>query len=170
MEFQSTLPHGSDDSCFISWYNNIRFQSTLPHGSDQSRWSSTLRVPISIHAPSRERLNSNKTELKNILNFNPRSLTGATNCNQLSTTRFSISIHAPSRERRLCGLMFCVIVTFQSTLPHGSDNRFAFVLHRHFLISIPAPSRERPVPRGFSGSKVVYFNPRSLTGATKDYR
>ena len=54
-----------------------------------------------------------------------------------------ISIHAPSRERhQLADLAFQHYV-FQSTLPHGSDNI--------------------GVDRWLQS---VYFNPRSLTGAT----
>ena len=55
----------------------MTFQSTLPHGSDK------VRTDI----------------VKMQLNFNPRSLTGATLQRQLLLTNFE----------------------FQSTLPHGSD-------------------------------------------------
>ena len=57
-EFQSTLPHGSDKLLASNIIKRIIFQSTLPHGSD----SKSILI------------------IGNILNFNPRSLTGATLC------------------------------------------------------------------------------------------
>ena len=100
------------------------------------------------------------------VNFNPRSLTGATQIGRYEASFFRISIHAPSRERRATlqsapyGLSYfnprsltgatgfwffqlILIALFQSTLPHGSDLLQAFC-------AIPAAN----------------FNPRSLTGAT----
>ena len=59
-------------------------------------------LKISIHAPSRERLKTNKKHIINPEDFNPRSLTGATTCHRLK----------PSAN-----------VKFQSTLPHGSDKK-----------------------------------------------
>ena len=58
-EFQSTLPRGSDDNLDVIFSGKPPFQSTLPRGSDfnQSRHKATARN-ISIHAPSRERLES----------------------------------------------------------------------------------------------------------------
>ena len=55
------------------------FQSTLPRGSDANEVGAVLVYAISIHAPSRERLN------------------GRRRCFCFGR----ISIHAPSRERRL---------------------------------------------------------------------
>ena len=76
-------------------------------------------------------------------NFNPRSLTGATyilyqtgllrsNFNPRSLTGATTTISP-------CG----VILTFQSTLPHGSDSRIFTLYLFCSLISIHAPSRER---------------------------
>ena len=76
------------------------------------------------------------------LDFNPRSLTGAT---------------------KWCFLAIGT-GTFQSTLPHGSDlRRDASGLHQ--CISIHAPSRERRANMPPSTMR-RHFNPRSLTGAT----
>ena len=120
---------------------------------------------ISIHAPSRER----QTELKNILritaisihapsrerryrvnihhaamNFNPRSLAGA-------TTAFVMQL----RQRRKFqstlprGSDFAHVARkptkaqFQSTLPRGSDSPYSPQHKKRILISIHAPSRER---------------------------
>ena len=83
--------------------------------------------------------------LRVILYFNPRSLTGATFAFLGEQAVLNISIHAPSRERP----------SVQKYLK-GID-----------AISIHAPSRERRLPRSFSDSTLVYFNPRSLTGATR---
>ena len=99
---------------------------------------------ISIHAPSRERLARMQTSFMHtafqstlprgsdarggtryteIINFNPRSLAGATDFQTPSDGAFTISIHAPSRERR-----------------RGSNFKYVAV-----AISIHAPSRERPI-------------------------
>ena len=123
-----------------------------------------MAVLISIHAPSRERLlHYFCTSMK--LNFNPRSLAGATKAvaDKPPTEKISIhapsrerrstiitslsirgiSIHAPSRERLGSGLYFCFSSSFQSTLPRGSDCSAALALTAR-----------------------IYFNPRSLAGAT----
>ena len=77
-----------------------QFQSTLPRGSDQVH---ALRenpaLGISIHAPSRERPG---------------------NAEKLIFNR-TISIHAPSRERPASNSLRLTSLTFQSTLPRGSD-------------------------------------------------
>ena len=75
--------------------------------------------------------------------FNPRSLAGATAQRANAVSRINISIHAPSRERRLMLFVFVPGLSFQSTLPRGSDAML---------------KRQR--------SLVKYFNPRSLAGAT----
>ena len=54
---------------------------------------------------------------------------------------------------------------FQSTLPHGSDSPTPAIHSRPLVISIHAPSRERP-GYGRTGFCISDFNPRSLTGAT----
>ena len=144
MLFQSTLPHGSDFHNDIITKAKIIFQSTLPHGSDV------------------------------LIQF----LRGDIN----------ISIHAPSRERPCRAFAIIFTGTFQSTLPHGSDFLHVdqIILHSHFnprsltgatiflesevsvmLISIHAPSRERPLGTAERFANKGYFNPRSLTGATQ---
>ena len=61
-------------------------------------------------------------------------------------------------------LLRLISSVFQSTLPHGSDFYFGRPLVGQ-TISIHAPSRERPI-RALAAIANVYFNPRSLTGAT----
>ena len=53
--------------------------------------------------------------------FNPRSLTGATGEPAKGITLSLISIHAPSRERHTATTSMFWAEIFQSTLPHGSD-------------------------------------------------
>ena len=53
--------------------------------------------------------------------FNPRSLTGATGRGNGFSKSFTISIHAPSRERHFVLMYLGEFDEFQSTLPHGSD-------------------------------------------------
>ena len=80
------------------------------------------RRVISIHAPSRERrLRRIGVSLRSS-DFNPRSLTGATEVMAEIKERRVISIHAPSRERRLLKSVMRALNPFQSTLPHGSDS------------------------------------------------
>ena len=141
--FQSTLPHGSDDKPPVDRVIAVQFQSTLPHGSD-------LRSPYS---PQQRK------------HFNPRSLTGATALLERAPPMRDISIHAPSRERLQAILSYIPsrfisihapsrerlkifeprnsVITFQSTLPHGSDYYLMDKEQLHRFISIHAPSRER---------------------------
>ena len=76
-EFQSTLPRGSDEIPFYIYYDTETFQSTLPRGSD-----------LAFILLDRRHLD-----------FNPRSLAGATPLLDKLILRLKISIHAPSRER-----------------------------------------------------------------------
>ena len=121
-EFQSTLPRGSDRQLLISNTDFVLFQSTLPRGSDSLR--------NNIHV--------------NTINFNPRSLAGATKNECFTYFSIGISIHAPSRERHWLIWNEWFRDEFQSTLPRGSDNRQAQVAEKMSDISIHAPSRERP--------------------------
>ena len=75
--------------------------------------------------------------------FNPRSLAGATNICFNPSESTIISIHAPSRERPC------------DRQKETSQNK----------ISIHAPSRERR-DHAQHRQRFVYFNPRSLAGAT----
>ena len=75
--FQSTLPRGSDWPLVSTWPTKFIFQSTLPRGSDSLFHRHNGYTLISIHAPSRERL-CDGTNGTPDLNFNPRSLAGAT--------------------------------------------------------------------------------------------
>ena len=101
-----------------------------------------------------------------------------------------ISIHAPSRERHTGMIAPFGSRLFQSTLPRGSDSN-ALECKRLGIISIHAPLRERPAIGAdfFSQHSIsihaplrerrfllrwkqlylilmLYFNPRSLAGAT----
>ena len=141
-KFQSTLPRGSD--CRQGPHPPIsgRFQSTLPRGSDRACVKQSAVEAISIHAPSRER-----RQLLFVMQlwryFNPRSLAGATVNIHHAAMRAKISIHAPSRERPYQGYNRLTDPLFQSTLPRGSDAKFANGLILQWD-----------------------FNPRSLAGAT----
>ena len=57
---------------------------------------------------------------------------------------------------------------FQSTLPYGSDAAKLAVLH-FVAISIHAPLRERPSSQSSLWGQ-IYFNPRSLAGATEMHK
>ena len=98
LQFQSTLPRGSDRRRAIMFCPMLLFQSTLPRGSDPPKQWSSWECPY----------------------FNPRSLAGATTKeadrmpekifqstlprgsdvkNGSVNNKSRISIHAPSRER-----------------------------------------------------------------------
>ena len=119
--FQSTLPRGSASGRMDEIPPNVLFQSTLPRGSDSKASYLLMEHLISIHAPSRERQDGV---------FIPLSIS-------------DISIHAPSRERPSSPQHSSFVISFQSTLPRGSDH----LSHAQYLIQ-------------------TYFNPRSLAGAT----
>ena len=119
--FQSTLPYGSDLNLVLSLLTEL-FQSTLPYGSE-------LRRYLDYHGN---------------INFNPRSLTGASRVLERCVLHGKISIHAPSRER-------------PALLPSHCDTP---------IISIHAPSRERRAISSMGCPLYAYFNPRSLARAT----
>ena len=60
------------------YIDTVEFQSTLPRGSDHSTRFRPSLAGISIHAPSRERPIRFLTTCWMLSNFNPRSLAGAT--------------------------------------------------------------------------------------------
>ena len=126
----------------------------------------SLEIAISIHAPSRER---------------PQSPT-------LLLSTATIAIHAPSRERHNADTPVMANDLFQSTLPRGSDIILANVprLNPLFQSTLPrgsdagynlfrSPTLEfqSTLPRGSDPSEpctprvILYFNPRSLAGATQ---
>ena len=122
IQFQSTLPRGSDICDSSAGQYGVKFQSTLPRGSDNDPNSFSFAffnfnphshegathnqkqkhalIPISIHTPTRERLEK-----------------------RIDRMRFEfISIHTPTRERRFIILSDRLKpILFQSTLPRGSD-------------------------------------------------
>ena len=149
----------------VSGNSYIKFQSTLPYGSDFTTTFKVAKLHISIHAPSRERRQFQITLLARaifqstlphgsdllvlllaviLLNFNPRSLTGATMLDSRTAAGAAISIHAPSRERR-----YHLCLRLQIT-----------------HISIHAPLRERHHKLPIGSFATSNFNPRSLAGAT----
>ena len=101
--FQSTLPRGSDAGYNLFRSPTLEFQSTLPRGSD--------RISVFL--------------MTACLDFNPRSLAGATLATVAAWRAAElISIHAPSRERPAGYNLFrSPTLEFQSTLPRGSDQQ-----------------------------------------------
>ena len=98
-EFQSTLPRGSDSTTPSHTPSIPLFQSTLPRGSDVSCGDSAFRS----------------------INFNPRSLAGAT-----SSAAGDYSAVVYFNPRSLAGATtyrttLPATWIFQSTLPRGSD-------------------------------------------------
>ena len=143
---------------------NAHFNPRSLTGATQMSKGSLYVERISIHAPSRERRRL-RSPYSPQQNFNPRSLTGATGKERKSQVNTNISIHAPSRERLWRTSTGVSKLRFQSTLPHGSDQRPEYL----------GGSSNNFNPRSLTGatriscanvSLTANFNPRSLTGAT----
>ena len=104
--------------------------------------------------------------MNDLIDFNPRSLTGATIYAFNITRIISISIHAPSRERQGFKDFTILCDKFQSTLPHGSDPTSS-------INTLSISEFQSTLPHGSDDTidciklTIPYFNPRSLTGATK---
>ena len=65
--------------------DRVIFQSSLPHGSDLDEAKQQEILDISILAPSRERRQRAAYNFHGTINFNPRSLTGATASKQITS-------------------------------------------------------------------------------------
>ena len=165
--FQSTLPYGSDHQDEQIQANTYHFNPRSLTGATITQHIKIQHFIISIHAPLRERhgtciaciqvdtlfqstlpYGSDRFDCAFTLGIGIsihaplRERPAATYLGQFL---FGISIHAPLRERRTTTSGSFVPSLFQSTLPYGSD-----------------PAHQQGfVPR-------YYFNPRSLTGATRE--
>ncbi len=121
------------------------------------------------------------------VDFNPRSLAGATTFFVSVYDRQKISIHAPSRERQQWQLCIHICYRFQSTLPRGSDGEGGgiIIIGSAFQSTLPRGSDgvgrcsglypeqfQSTLPRGsdikhhLNYNTKGNFNPRSLAGAT----
>ena len=119
-KFQSTLPYGSDNGGIRRKSNDSNFNPRSLTGATVNAVGKDCLITISIHAPLRERqllpflriitlvfqstLPYGSDGIKQAgsssrMNFNPRSLTGATQKFATLPTLSDISIHAPLRER-----------------------------------------------------------------------
>ena len=120
-KFQSSLPHGSDRQAQVA--EKMSDISILAPSRERhyNISCSTLCIRISILAPSRER--RNRVDIHHrTMNFNPRSLTGAT-----TSWMNGITVDTNFNPRSLTGATQDKILNklfkleFQSSLPHGSD-------------------------------------------------
>ena len=142
VEFQSTLPGGSDGIHDIGQAFQDTFQSTLPGGSDKDGSLLDDEALISIHAPRRERRDARSRG--DVLSSFQSTLPGGSDSNRgRSRLDAVISIHAPRRER-------------QDFLNDNEEN---------MRISIHAPRRERHGTMRMALPRID-FNPRSPEGAT----
>ena len=120
--FQSTLPHGSDDSSYLPLALGTAISIHAPSRERRGKaFFDELQAGISIHAPSRERLIF-FGYIYSSIGFQSTLPHGSDACIlPLIFPVKTISIHAPSRERLQCLSISTVKQEFQSTLPHGSD-------------------------------------------------
>ena len=120
------------------------FQSTLPYESDLNTQSNGGWISeISIHAPLRERLiiGVSSTAALAISIHAPLRERPLPSCQRIPTD--CISIHAPLRERQSRFVLTILSITFQSTLPYGSDSRIWSSSKGMPALSIHVPLRER---------------------------
>ena len=96
------------------------FQSTLPYGSDEICKMLGVAIGISIHAPLRERATVAAWRAAE-LDFNPRSLTGAT-CPKIRHSSGAQYFNPRSLTGAIDTCAYTArYILFQSTLPYGSD-------------------------------------------------
>ena len=100
-----------------------------------------------------------------IVNFNPRSLTGATEnlVQARNLTPFQSTL--PHGSDRATWLHKSVIYIFQSTLPHGSDSITILITCAECQFQSTLPHGSDPLQAALF-LRHIHFNPRSLTGAT----
>ena len=143
-KFQSTLPCGSD-AVPLHTLNAPRISIHAPLRERPNAEIARINADtISIHAPLRERLVMLVLVIIVLINFNPRSLAGA-------TVRTSTIDHNYNK--------------FQSTLPCGSDS--SFLIFCVFCHNFNPRSLAGATPQTIT--TLIFrldFNPRSLTGAT----
>ena len=166
VEFQSTLPRGSDCRQSAKSRSGKRFQSTLPRGSDLSCWiiSQELKeFQSTLPRGSDIALSSNISSVNEFQSTLPRG--SDDNLCPSNLLHCIISIHAPSRERLKTFSMRSQNSIFQSTLPRGSDSFEHFVTSfvQRFQSTLPRGSDYKP---NLGALAISYFNPRSLAGAT----
>ena len=184
--FQSTLPRGSD----TSGGGSAGGGAISIHAPSRERLSGA-NTPIdgqviSIHAPSRERL----VVWIHIILISLFQSTLPRGSDMIRCLAIKRDMPFQSTLPRGSDHFFSLLVSygrlFQSTLPRGSDqdnqnrshqdlqfqstlprgsDRHMGTHHPYKLISIHAPSRERPEYRRRKHQQ-RYFNPRSLAGAT----
>ena len=145
LSFQSTLPCGSDSSLKTQVYLRCTFQSTLPYGSDDDSYREDIRLaPISIHAPSRERRIVSLSYAKDVSRFQSTLPHGSDSCKMLPVLRF-MNFNPRSLTGATGNIIkyACRCGKFQSTLPRGSDLSHIWKKRMPCHISIHAPSRER---------------------------
>ena len=141
--FQSTLPRGSDQSCYHGGYRSGHFNPRSLAGATLWHLVGDTMQRISIHAPSRERPCSFlQVTTRGRISIHAPSRERHY-VEETSNDYYTISIHAPSRERLFQLHLVTNITKFQSTLPRGSDGTIRSKL-----------------------SSSSDFNPRSLAGAT----
>ena len=165
IEFQSTLPRGSDSPATRPWQDVPAISIHAPSRERLPDDGQPVTFPvISIHAPSRERRHRPTGCPASLPYFNPRSLAGATKGSFKEVQEFLFQSTLPRgsdrfqelrclpyrhfNPRSLAGatitLQYCQhFFEFQSTLPRGSDHSSVHC-DKLTLISIHAPSRERP--------------------------
>ena len=101
------------------------------------------------------------------LNFNPRSLTGATADDAIVVNDCLISIHAPLRERQFFFMNshFFIIISIHAPLRERRYFMLASISSAVFQSTLPCGSdsivRKTKI-------LIVNFNPRSLAGATSN--
>ena len=146
-EFQSTLPRGSDSLLWLRQAYASNFNPRSLAGATGLHSGEYVVEDISIHAPSRERLDFYWPSFAHLgISIHAPSRERLVSYRDLSGKSL-ISIHAPSRERP--GIGTCSGAGGGISIHAPSRERPAINnnIRRRTHISIHAPSRERPLSR-----------------------
>ena len=96
--FQSTLPRGERQRCFVNWIRKDRFQSTLPRGERLYQTGYHIQAVHHFNPRSREGSDKRHPDLWNKLLISIHApARGATQLVHTSSASYYISIHAPAR-------------------------------------------------------------------------
>ena len=141
-EFQSTLPRGERQRCFVNWIRKDRFQSTLPRGERLYQTGYHIQAVHHFNPRSREGSDKRHPDLWNKLLISIHApARGATQLVHTSSASYYISIHAPARGATShITFVLSVYENFNPRSREGSDTS-----HRCDTqidtISIHAPAR-----------------------------
>ena len=133
-------------------------------GSDQSGGTDYVSQIVSIHAPTWGATLAHGYALLRLAVSIHAPTWGATSVGQPQSGILEVSIHAPTWGATKRIVMLATQDKFQSTLPHGERQRFAYFPYSDMMFQSTLPHGERLGVKYFWG-KTLSFNPRSHMGS-----